>query len=251
MVAVNSMPEWKLRAVRLYWTVGSVKREPGRPTPEVRNPPCLGWSSAVIIGAPGDKHFTLFCPHSLQSFRVTAQAGEIASAKDIDIEHTKLGDIIRKRWDDAMRMELPADTGVATLVLARMGQTVPTVSTRTEYARRAAGPGPNGQQATREPREHETETDTDARSGRRKNKPAGTLVPVRRKVQLGKVLDWVLTHPGQSVKAMAVDINVLPHSARAALSQLNTKHGIGFQYDGDGVTALLPKGCKDPFAKEA
>jgi hypothetical protein len=249
MVDVNSMPEWKLRFVRTYWTVGPVPSKGKKNAPEVRNPPCLGWSSAVIIGSPEDKQLTIFCPHTLQSFRVTAHAGEIAMAVDTDIEHTKLGDIIRKRWDDAMRMELPADTGVASLVLARMGQAVPTVSTRTEYARRAAAADPNRQQAPR--REAETETDTEARSGRRKNTEPGTLVPVKRKVQLGKVLQWVLDHPGQSTKAMVTDINILPHSARAALSQLNTKHGIGFQYDGDGVTALLPKGCKDPFAKEA
>jgi hypothetical protein len=242
MVAVNSMPEWKLRAVRLYWVMG-----PSALGNEVRHPPLNGWSTAIVIGGPEDKTLTLLCPHTLQSFRVRPTSNEIRSAVDIDMEHDKLGDLIRRRWDEAMRMELPADTGIATLVLARMGQRVPTVSTRTEYARRAAESAPH---ETRVPREEETETDN-VSSGRRKNKSAGTLVPVPRKRQGGQVLQWVMDHPGQSVKALAVDLNILPHSARAALSILNTKHGIGFQYDGDGVTALLPKGCKDPFAKEA
>lgn len=230
-----------MRAVRVYYVMGgnSAAAEAGlvRSGYEIKSPPWNGWGTAIILGKPDAKRLTVFCPTTLSSYSVTPNATEVRDAKEVPIIPSRLADMIMKRWDEALRSELTADFGVAALVLARLGRDVPTIASHAEHARQSRS---------------DSDTEGTEAPRKRKNKaPADRLLaPVRPDIQLGKVLRWVLANPGKSVKVAAYELDVLTHSLRSALSILNTKHGIGLTYDGDGVTATLPRGCADPFITE-
>lgn len=230
-----------IRAVRVYYVMGgnSAAAEAGisRSGYEIRNPPWNGWGTALLIGKPDAKRVTVFCPSTLSAYNVSPHATEIRNAKECPVDPSKIADMIQRRWDEALRNQLPADFGVAGSVLARLGRAVPTIASHAEYAR-----------------QHGTDTATEATEAPRKRKdkaPASHLLaPVDPTKQIGKVLQWVLSNPGKSVKVLAIDLDIPAHSMRSAISILSNKHGIGISYDGDGITAILPRGCSDPFIKE-
>jgi len=230
-----------IRAVRVYYVMGGNSAAAGagiqRSGYEVRNPPWNGWGTALLIGKPDAKRLTLFCPVTLSSYTISPQAAEIKNAPEVLLPADRIADMILRRWDEALRMELPSDFGVAGEVLARLGRDVPTIASHAEFARQSGSD--TGTEGTEAPR-------------KRKDKRAADrlLAPVDGSKQIGRVLRWLLSNPGKSVKVLAIDLDIPTHSMRAAFSILSNKHGIGLTYDGDGVTATLPKGCTDPFIKE-
>lgn len=235
-----SLPE-DIRALRVYYMTGGnyAASQAGfaRSGYEIRTPPWGGWGTALIIGKPDAKRLLLFCPVTLASYTISPQASEIRNATPVDLSADRVEAMIKRRWDEALRNELPADFGTAALVLARLGRDVPTIASHAEYARQSG-----------------TDTDTEGTEvpRKRKNKAVADrlIAPVDPAKQIGKVLRWLMDNPGKSVKVVSIDLDIPPHSVRSALSILSNKHGIGIQYEGDGITATLPRGCTDPFITE-
>jgi hypothetical protein len=109
-----------VRAMRIYWIVGG--RAMGN---AVDDPPIAGWQTALVIAAP---RAFIFCPFTLRSIDVPADAAEIRTGVEHPLNAARLADIILKRWDDAARRKQhPADMHAAAVILARLGHGAPLV----------------------------------------------------------------------------------------------------------------------------
>lgn len=226
-----------IRVMRIYWTLGDTRASRKDAIPnDVRNPATGGWCNAVVIGDPSGNQFNVLDPFYLQAFAVHKNSAEMVYAIDVTDKNTpdKLAKLILDKWEDTVRYGYGASYDIASLVLRRLGAAIPLHTTSVsvnESARR------------------DTPEETTEGRGRRAQRAAAVALikPVPRKSAKGRVLQWLIDHPGQSVKALQVDLDLKKTIVGAHLFLLHRDHGIGQMFDGDAVTVQMPAGCNNPF----
>lgn len=213
--------------VRVSWVRG--RPPPGMPHAkdyEVREPPCNGEQSALVLEGADGKRSTILDPFTLDSYLVTNQAAELQMAKPrLEFNKAKTVKRILDAWDCSQRNGLGKDLDTAAVFLRALGAEVPTVV--------VSSTGPQS---------------TEPRGG----KPAADslLKPVKRNSKRGKVLAWFLEEDeGRSVRAAMADFGDTRSSILSTLHVLNKDHGIGYSLSGDAATIDVP-GEGSPFAEE-
>lgn len=79
--------------------------------------------------------------------------------------------------------------------------------------------------------------------------PAAKLIkPVPRGGTLGKVVGWLLANPGRPLAEVCKATDRTDQLMSAHLVVMHRTHGLGYRWDGDAITVLLPAGCTDPLA---
>jgi hypothetical protein len=190
----------------------------------VRNPPNSGFSFAFVLGKPGAKRVTIFCPFTLESSTVKADAGELLESKPEDMTKRRLAhlvELVQSRWAKYQALGHQRDYAVATAVLKLLGAAVPAQLIK------------GGEEDKRE----------------RGGKPVGDELkkPVVRKGKRGNFLAWFLEDDTRTVREAMVEFDMTRSNVLSYLYTLNKDHGIGYSLVGDTAEVVLPPGCENPF----
>jgi hypothetical protein len=216
-----------LRYHQVYYVRGTAPKQwraKGAPY-FVKDPPNSGYSAAFLIGKPGAKNVTIFCPFTLEASAVPADCAEVRDCKQLELSVAgmrRLVAIMRTKWDMCQRFGYLRSYDVAALVLKRLGEPVPADLLK------------GG------------ETDDRVRGG----KPVSDelLKPVKRAGKRGKFLEWFLAENGpRSILEGMAELDMGRSNVLSYLFMLNKDHGLGYSLVGGRVEILLPDGCNDPF----
>ena len=126
-LAENPVPNGPIRYIRIYWIVGGCAHGNA-----VDDAPVAGWQNALVIQEPGSARALIFCPFSLRSFDVPADAAEITTSIDLTAKsrRVRVAEMIARGWMDAAeRKHFPADMRAATVILRRLGADAPAMPT--------------------------------------------------------------------------------------------------------------------------
>ena len=216
-----------LRYQRVYYVDGAVPKfyRGVWPAYLVKHPPCSGFSFAFVLGRPDAKRVTLFCPFTLESSTVKAEAGELLDGEQEAMTERRLGhltELIKTRWTECQARGYQRDYAVATAVLKALGATVPAQLVK------------GGEEDTR----------------RRGGKPVADslLKPVPRGGKRGRFLAWFLEGDDhRTVREAMVEFDMTRSNVLSYLYTLNKDHGLGYSLVGDTAEIELPRGTEDPF----
>jgi hypothetical protein len=134
----------RLRWMQVYWVNGNTKGGAGvgapargealklesrRPIYAVNDAPSLGWGHVFVIDGPeGSKHSTIFCPYTLQSFRVPKNCAELEGAREPkEFRREFVVSLVTKHFEEGQRLGLQGmDLDTSALILKTLGAPVPT-----------------------------------------------------------------------------------------------------------------------------
>lgn len=187
---------------------------------EITDPPTSGYSHAVII--PGPKQSTVFCPFSLNAYRVNNRSGEVDTATKVEISNERLASLIYRTWEECIKLGFQRDFAVAAMVLTEIGQPVPKFV-----------PPP---QDSRE-------------DSKRGGKPIdeAALKPCRPSSKRGEVAAFFMHDEPQSLHEAMARLNLSRSGVLSHLFTLNRDHGVGYELVSDCARLLVPEGF-DLFA---
>ncbi len=212
---------------QVYYIDGAVpKRMRGMwPAYLIKNPPNSGLSFAFILGKQDAKRVTVFCPFTLESSTVKADAGELMEHEPEAMTERRLAylvELVQTRWAECQARGYQRDYAVATAVLKALGAAVPKQLVK------------GGGEDKRE----------------RGGKSAGTLLlkPVSSKSKRDKFLVWFLEEGGlRTVREAMVEFGMTRSNVLSYLYILNKDHGLGYSLIGDTAEIALPTRCENPF----
>lgn len=184
----------------------------------IKDPPTSGFAHAFILGE--GKHKTVFCPFTLESYRVPDLASEIQAAdpeKMTEDRVARLSAIISTNWATFSRLGLNRDYDIAALVLLKLGAEVPRTSVVESV-------------------------DTPRKERRKGGKPCGDtlLKPVRRSSKRGQIAEFFLGSELKSIRECMARFDMSRNSVLSALHNLNKDHGLGYETSGDTASILIP-----------
>jgi hypothetical protein len=211
-----------MRYVSIYYQRGPAPKGSGMRF-AVQDPPTSGWSRGFLI--PGAKTSTIFCPFTMESFRVDNGCTEVEMAKDVPLwDDRKLARLVTDNWERFTRMGFQRDYDVAALVLTNLGAEVP----------RFLPPEPaEGEEPTK-------------RGGKELNVEG--FRPVRKGSKRGLVAEFFLSGEGpQSIREAMARLDLSRSGVLSHLFCLNRDHGIGYELVNDCARLIIPEGL-DIFA---
>ncbi len=212
---------------RVYYIDGVVPKHVRGVWPAylIKNPPNSGHSFAFVLGRSDAKRVTIFCPFTLESSTVRADAGELMGRESEVMTECRLAylvKLIHTRWAECQARGYQRDYAVATDVLRRLGASVPAQLVK------------GGEEDKR----------------KRGGKPVGEVLlkPVPQGGKRGKFLVWFLEEGGvRTVREAMVEFGMTRSNVLSYLYTLNKDHGLGYSLVGDTAEVLLPSGCASPF----
>lgn len=232
----------RLHWTQIYWVNGATKGGAGVGAPArgealklesrraiyaVQDAPSLGWCHALVIEGPeGMKHSTIFCPYTLQSFRVPKNCAELEHAREPkEWRHDFVVNLVTRHFEEGQRLGLQGmDLDTAAMVLKLLGAPVPTRTLNSA-----------GEDAS-----------TKERGG--KGAAKGLTKPVKRKGKRGDFLAWFLEGNGsRPVREAMAQFGMTRSNVLSYLFILQKDHGIGYTLTGDLATVAMPEGVTDPF----
>jgi len=189
----------------------------------VQDPPTSGYSRAFIL--PGSKTSTIFCPFTLESFRVDNGCAEVDAAKDVaQWDERKLATLVTDNCERFTRLGFQRDFDVAAMVLTHLGAEVPKF-------------------LPPEPAEGE---EPSKRGGKELNLEG--FRPVKRASKRGAVAEFFLSGEGpQSIREAMARLDLSRSGVLSHLFCLNRDHGVGYELVNDCARLIVPEGL-DIFA---
>lgn len=221
-----------LKLYDVYYYRGSVPKHWGV-YPSIKEPPNSGQSTALVIdpgGASEKRRLTLFCPYTLQDYKLPVDAIELRAELLMTASRRRwFVEKIREKWEQSCRFGWQRSYDVAALVLTRLGGEVPTTA-------------PAASEEVRARREEK-------RGGKRAGREL--VKPVRKESKRGQVAALFLEQNVRSLREAMARLGMTRSGVLTHLFGLHRDHGLGYELTGDTATVTLPKGVETPFGEPA
>lgn len=232
-----------LYAVELCWLYGTAPN--ARFKSEVRDPPCNGWGTALLLDREQDdrgkpmKMVTLFALSWFDSWQVSRRCTEYQSIRHPYHHRLKSGEL---RPDEAEERSL----AYYREALPRMWATVAGFGwTGKDFDTAAAIMRKLGLDVPLVLREDGEET----RVSGGKEVAVGLTKPVKRASRKGQVLSFFWPETKSIREAMA-EFGITRSNVLSQLYLLQKDHGIGYELKGDAAIITMPQGCDNPWTEE-
>lgn len=230
----------------VHWLNGSSPNGTGGYKHEVRDPPCCGWATVLLLDRETDdrgrpsKMVTLFALNWFDSWQVGRGSFEYQSLVHPEDFRLKQGLLQTAEYEEALGQRMRRVMPERWAEIMRHGWTQKDFDTAALIMRKLGLPVPLIERAPGEP---------DKVSGGKE--VSRTLSkPVKQSSRKGQVLAFFWPE-SKSIRECMAEMGITRSNVLSQLYLLQKDHGIGYELKNDAAVITMPDGCTSPWAEDA
>lgn len=231
----------------INWLFGTSPGGTGGLRHEVRDPPCSGWGTCLVIDRETDdrgkpvKMATLFALGWFDSWQITRGSYEYQGLQHPDDYRLKKGTITPLECEERLLARIKDALPKKWAEILKYGWTQKDFDTAALIMRKLELPVPLIERA---------EGEAERVSGGKEVSEAGLTKPVKRDSRKGQVLAFFWPET-KSIRECMAEMGISRSNVLSQLYLLQKDHGIGYELKNDAAIITMPEGCTNPWEDTA